>query len=201
MQRSLSLTALLVALVVPGAGPLLAQSGLSINPYVGYYHFDESSFEEAFTETDLDSEPPLLGVRLGVGDREGASLDLAYGRAQVEGHVVLDDIVLREESSVHLFYAALVYELPIPGVGVFVSGGAGGVRYDPEDRDTRTDLLLNFGGGVAIPIGRLRIRADAKDHVHLCEAPDSDEFSDFSACFFDETLHNIELSAGVEIAL
>jgi hypothetical protein len=183
--------------LIPATGR--AQSELSINPYIGWYDFDESSFEEAFQEVDVDADP-MLGVRLGVGDRSGLSLDLAYGRTTVEGEVVPDDIVQPEDSTIHLFYGALNYGLPLP-IALFLSGGAGAIRYSPEDRDATTNVLVNYGAGIAIPLGGLRLRADAKDHVDLCDADDSDDFIDFGACLEDNALHNIELSAGIEIEL
>jgi hypothetical protein len=176
-----------------------AQGEISINPYVGWYDFDQSSFEDAFEDVKVDPDP-MLGVRLGIGDRTGLSLDLAYGRTKLEGEVVADDIVLPEDSTIHLFYGALNYGLPLP-IAVFVSGGAGAIRYAPENRDATTNVLVNYGAGIALPLGRIRLRADAKDHVDLCDARASDDFTDFGACLEDDTLHNIELSAGVEIEL
>jgi hypothetical protein len=176
-----------------------AQSELSINPYLGWYDFDESSFEEAFDDVDVDADP-MLGARLGIGDRTGLSFDLAYGRTTVEGELVADDILLPEDSTIHLFYGALNYGLPLP-IALFLSGGAGAIRYSPEDRDATTNVLVNYGAGIAIPFGGLWLRADAKDHVDLCDADESDELTDFGACLEDDALHNIELSAGIEIEL
>jgi hypothetical protein len=193
-----TLTAATAALVLVPV-PARAQAELSVNPYIGWYDFDESSFEEAFDDVEVDADP-MLGARLGVGDRTGLSLDLAYGRTTVEGEIVADDIVLPEDSTIHLFYGAVNYGLPLP-IAIFVSGGAGAIRYSPEDRDATTNVLVNYGAGIAIPLGNLRLRADAKDHVDLCDAPDSDDFTNFGACLEDEALHNIELSAGIEIAL
>lgn len=169
--------------------------GFALNPYIGYYDFDENSFEHAFTRTDVESDP-IYGVRLGLGDPDGIAFDLAYGRTSVNGEVVADDIVLNEDSTIHLFYGAFNWHLPLP-IDLFLSGGGGAIRYAPAERDAVTDLMLNYGAGLTVPIGPVRLRADVKDHVDLCEAPDSDDFSDFGACVEDETLHNIELSAGV----
>jgi hypothetical protein len=189
------------AIAVCAAAPTRGQElGVSVNPYLGYYHFDESSFENAFDQTDLDSQPPQWGVRVGLGGHDGFSIDLAYGHASVEGEVFLGDVLLTEDSSVDLFYGALNWHLPLP-VDVFVSGGAGAVRYDPEERDTSTSVLVNYGAGVTIPLGMLRLRGDVKDHVDLCDAPDSDDLAAFGACFEDEALHNIEISVGVEIGI
>jgi hypothetical protein len=60
---------------------------------------------------------------------------------------------------------------------------------------------VNYGAGVAIPVGAWRVRADLKDQVDLCEAPEEFDADAVEACFEDEALHNIELTAGVEIPL
>lgn len=199
--------AALAALLSGGTVPGHAQGlGFGINPYVGYYHFDESSFEDAFDDVDLNADP-IYGVRLELGGHTGFSVDLAYGRTGVDGEVVVDDAPLTEldeDSTIDLFYGALNYHLPIPVLDLFLSGGLGAIRYDPGDRgDGTTDLLVNYGAGVSVPVGAFRIRADVKDHVDLCHAPSADEIDDFDfgACLEDETLQNIELSAGVEIGL
>lgn len=192
--------ALFVAL---GAVPARAQQGsFSVNPYIGYYAFDESSFKDAFDNADVSSDP-IIGLRVGIGDREGFSIDLGYGHSSVDGELTFEDLTLPEESSINIYYAALNYELPIPTISLFVSGGAGAVRYEPAARDSRTDLLVNYGAGVSIPFGNLKIRADAKDHIDLCEGPGRDNIEDFDfgACVEDASLHNIELSVGVEFSM
>ena len=50
-------------------------------------------------------------------------------------------------------------------------------------------------------MGSLRLRADLKDQVDLCNEPEELEADFFEACFEDDALHNIELTAGVEIPL
>ncbi|CAN5251912.1 MAG: outer membrane beta-barrel protein [Gemmatimonadetes bacterium] len=186
--------------VVASAGA--QELGVAVNPYVGYYHFDESSFEDAFENVDVDADP-IYGVRLALGGHTGWSLDLGYGRTGVEGSVVADDIVIDEDSTIDLFYGALDYHLPIPVLDLFVSGGVGAIRYEPDDRDGQTDVLVNYGAGATIPLGLFRFRADVKDQVDLCDAPEEDELADFDfgACLEDQALHNIELSAGLEIGL
>ena len=198
MKRLLPLVALLAATTLLTASAVHAQGlGVSINPYLGYYGFDESSFEDAFENADLDAGA-IWGLRLGLGGHEGLSLDLAYGRSSVDGEFDFVGDVFEEDADIDLFYGALNYHLPLP-VDVFVSGGLGGIRYAPEERDSDTNLLVNYGAGLTIPLGVWRIRADVKDHLDFCDAPDDVEEFDFGACFDDETLHNIELSAGLEL--
>ena len=75
----------------------------------------------------------------------------------------------------------------------------GGIDTDFDDDGGGTDTLVNYGAGIAIPIGSLRLRGDLKDQVDLCDAPDEFDADGFEACFEDEALHNIELTAGIEI--
>ncbi len=198
MKRVASVfTVLAVGAGLAGPEPAHAQRiGIAINPYLGYYAFDESSFEDALDQVDLDSGA-IYGLRLALGGHDGLSLDLSYGRASVDGEFEFDEILQTEEADIDLFYGALNYHLPLP-VDIFLSGGLGGIRYGPEERDSDTNLLINYGAGFTFPIGLARLRADIKDHVDLCDAPDDIGDFDFGACLEDEALHNIEISAGLE---
>ncbi len=188
-----------LAAIVPAAAR--AQTvGISLNPYIGYYHFDQSSFEDALTHADVNSDV-MFGLRLGLGSREGVSLDLGYGHAKTDGEITVDDQVFPEDSGIDLFYGAVNYQLPVPVIGLFVSGGLGAVRYSPEDRDSQTDVLVNYGAGVSVPVGGMKVRADLKDHLDVCRGPDDIEDFDFGACVEDTTLHNIEASVGLELSL
>lgn len=197
--------ALAAAFLTLAPMPAAAQRlGIAVNPYVGTYRFDESSFEDAFQQVDLDADP-IYGLRLALGGHSGLSLDLGYGRTGVDGRFSNGDDVLpvNEDATIQLYYGAVDYHLPLPVLDVFVSGGAGAIHYGPEDRDGQTNVLVNYGAGATIPLGALRVRADVKDHVDLCDAPDEDELDqfDFGACLEDEALHNIELSVGLQIGI
>lgn len=191
-------------LVLACAAPAAAQGGGAyVNPYFGYYAFDESSFEKAFDRADIE-ESPILGARLGWSS--GAwGIEAVYGRSSFEAETLGDDIVSQEETTIQLYYAALNWAFPLGPVEPFVSGGVGAITYSPDRRDGSTEVLANFGGGLKVNVGdRFRVRVDAKDHVDLCGAPDpSKGEGDTGACFEAETerLHNIELSGGVEIRL
>lgn len=192
------------AAAILAAAPAAAQDGRAyVNPYLGYYAFDESSFEEAFDRADIE-DSPIVGARLGWSSGTWG-IEAAYGRSSFEAETLADDILSREETTIHLLYAALSWSFPLGPVEPFVSGGAGAIDYSPDRRDGSTHVLVNFGGGLKVAVGdRLRIRVDAKDHVDLCDGPDASAGeSDTGACFEDETdrLHNIELSGGVEIGL
>ena len=91
MKRVLPIAALFAATSLPAAPASWAQGlGVSINPYLGFYGFDESSFEDAFENADLDSGA-IWGVRLGLGGHDGLSLDLSYGRSSVDGEFDIEE--------------------------------------------------------------------------------------------------------------
>lgn len=191
---------LTLALLAAGAATVSAQS-IRVNPYAGWYHFDESSFEKGFETSEAESDP-VYGLRLGLGGTSGWSIDLAYGRTEIAAEGVRDDVLLSSDATIQLFYAALNWHLPLTGpLDLFLSGGIGGIQTEFEDQNGSTDVLVNYGAGVAIPLGAWRVRADLKDQVDLCDAPEEFEFDAFEACFEDDALHNIELTAGVEIPL
>jgi hypothetical protein len=180
------------------------ESRFRLNPYAGWYHFDESSFEEAFETSDVESDP-VYGLRLAVGGIGGWSLDLAYGRTKIDAQDLLlsgGDESFSTDATIQLFYGALNWHLPLTGpLDLFLSGGLGGIDTNFEGDGGGTDVLLNYGAGVAIPVGSLRVRADLKDQVDFCEAPEEFDADGIDACFEDDALHNIELTGGIEIPL
>jgi len=194
--------ALALALVLAGVPDAVAQeSTFRLNPYAGWYHFDESSFEKGFDTSDAESDP-VYGLRLAIGDVSGWSLDLAYGRTTIAVEGLRGDVRLTSDATIQLYYAALDWHLPLTGpLDFFVAGGVGGIDTDFDAGEGATDVLVNYGAGVAFPIASLRVRADLKDQVDFCDAPEEFEFDDLDACFEDDALHNIELTAGIEIPL
>lgn len=198
MRTAAVAAALVLAGVVPGAAQ---ESRVRLNPYAGWYHFDESSFEKAFDRAEVESDP-VYGLRLAIGGLGAWSLDFAYGRTTIAAEGLRDDVQLMSDATIQLYYAALAWHLPLTGpLDLFASGGAGGISTDFDDGDGGTNVLVNYGVGVAIPVGSLRLRADLKDQIDFCDAPEELEFDAFEACFEDEALHNIELTAGLEIPL
>jgi len=192
-----------LALLVAGAGVAAAQeSRFRVNPYLGWYQFDESSFEKGFGASDVETDP-VYGLRLAIGGLGSWSLDLAYGRTEIaaEGNVG-GDVEVSSDATIQLYYGALNWHLPLTGpLDLFLSGGGGAIDTDFEPGGGGTDVLVNYGAGVAIPVGAWRVRADLKDQVDLCEAPEEFDADAVEVCFEDEALHNIELTAGVEIPL
>jgi hypothetical protein len=198
-MKSTGLTLLFLA--GSAAATSAQDSRFQLNPYAGWYHFDESSFEKGFDTSEAESDP-VYGARLGIGGVGGWSLDLAYGRTKIAAEGQRDDIVLSSDATIQLFYGALNWHLPLTGpLDLFLSGGLGGIQTDFEEEDGDTNVLINYGAGVAIPIGSLRLRADLKDQIDFCDAPEEFDADAFEACFEDEALHNIELTAGIEIPL
>ena len=198
----LSALAALALLAGPSAEAAAQDARFRLNPYAGWYHFDESSFEKGFETSDVESDP-VYGLRLAIGGIGGWSLDLAYGRTKIDAQGTLGgDVELSTDATIQLFYGALDWHLPLTGpLDLFLSGGVGGIDTDFDGEGGGTDVLLNYGAGVAIPVGSLRVRADLKDQVDLCEAPEEFDADALDACFEDEALHNIELTGGVEIPL
>ncbi|HET9332346.1 MAG TPA: hypothetical protein VFQ21_02050 [Gemmatimonadota bacterium] len=182
-------------------GAFAQESRVRLNPYAGWYHFDEGSFEEGFDTSETESDP-IYGLRLGLGTGRW-TLDLAYGRTTIGVEVPgLEGTTISDDATIQLFYAALNWHLPLTGpLDLFLSGGGGGIDTAFDDGGSETDVLLNYGLGAAIPMGSLRLRADLKDQVDLCNEPEELEADFFAACFEDDALHNIELTAGVEIPL
>jgi hypothetical protein len=194
-------TGLLLLLAGSASVASAQDSRFRLNPYAGWYHFDESSFEKGFETSDAESDP-VYGARLAIAGVGGWSLDLAYGRTKIAAEGQRDDVVLSSDATIQLFYGALNWHLPLTGpLDLFLSGGLGGIQTDFEDEDGDTNLLVNYGAGVAIPMGSLRLRADLKDQVDFCDAPEEFDADAFEACFEDEALHNIELTGGIEIPL
>ena len=193
---------LFLMLMTGSAAAAAAQdSRFRLNPYAGWYHFDESSFEKGFDTSAAESDP-VYGARLAIGGVGGWSLDLAYGRTKIAAEGTRDDVELASDATIQLFYGALNWHVPLTGpLDLFLSGGLGGIQTDFEGEDGDTNVLVNYGAGVAIPIGSLRLRADLKDQVDFCDAPEEFDADAFEACFEDEALHNIELTGGIEIPL
>jgi hypothetical protein len=193
-----------LALLIGCAAAAGAQeSRFRLNPYVGWYHFDESSFEKGFATSDVESDP-VYGLRLAIGALAGWSLDLAYGRTKIaaEGSNLDEGPQLASDATIQLLYGALNWHVPLTGpLDLFLSGGLGGIDTDFEDGGGGSDVLVNYGAGVAIPVGSLRVRADLKDQVDFCDAPEEFDGEALEACFEDDALHNIELTAGIEIPL
>jgi hypothetical protein len=60
--------------------------------------------------------------------------------------------------------AGVTYDVLGGDVRPFVMLGAGGVSYD-GDRETQTDFVLRFGGGLKAYFGRVGLRLDVADYL------------------------------------
>lgn len=175
------------------------RSWVAINPYAGHFGFDGESLERTLGAFESG---PLFGIRVSLGGGAPITGDIAYGRFAFDvTTTAVPDVSpgrpFDEDTSIHLLYGALGWHPSVGGpVDLFLSAGAGVARVSPARRDGSTDLLLNYGAGASFPVAeKIRIRADLKDHVQLCDEPDS--FQESGACLEEETLHNVELSVGV----
>jgi hypothetical protein len=215
------------AVVLLSAAPLQAQNRFAIEPYIGAYLTDDDG---AFSGTRLDLEPRpgppipppevglttgiLLGARASWQIRPNWTVEGVYGRSSYATEVTVDvstvlDPIPREETfeltehDAHLYYGAIRYDVTGGSVQPFFVAGAGAVTVSTDlgelgpflgDVDSVTDPLLSLGSGLVIDVApRTRIRGDLRDQVQFC--------SDGSGlCEEDEALHNVEISAGIEIA-
>ena len=92
--------ALAVALVLAGAVHAAAQeSRFRLNPYAGWYHFDQSSFEKGFDNSEAESDL-VYGLRLAIGGLGGWSLDLAYGRTTIAADGQRDGVQLASDATI-----------------------------------------------------------------------------------------------------
>ncbi len=85
----------------------------------------------------------------------------------------------------------------------YLSAGAGGASFSPDDSaaafatggESTTDLMINFGGGLEIPIGEtVALRLDLRDYI----VSTNGEFSLFPSTE-STTLNTIVLAAGVTL--
>ena len=90
MMHGRTKAALAAATLVAGlaASASAQEPRFRLNPYAGWYHFDESSFEEAFETSDVETDP-VYGLRLAIGGIGGWSLDVAYGRTKIDAQSLL----------------------------------------------------------------------------------------------------------------
>ena len=219
---------ILAALLAPPA-PASAQSRFVLTPYIGAWMVDDglSELDFDFATLELDDEPLpspdfateveaglLLGVRVGVPVGPSWMVEGSYGYSSfsTEATIEFDDafpeadlfsIELLEHRA-HIFLGALRWT-PLLGARVrpYLVAGLGAVRmttsaggflgFEDELQLSATDLLLTAGGGLAVPLRPgLALRAEVRDDLQFCDelCPEG-----------DQTLHNIELTGGLEIDL
>lgn len=159
---------------------------------------------------------PVFGARLGIPLDERWGIEASYGFAsfQVRGEVEvtspfpeLDEESVRfglaiSDHDLHLWEGAVRYSFGNERLRPFLVGGVGGATVSSsfpifggleELDETTTDLAFVLGAGARWDYREgFGIRLDLRDHLQRCDRP----------CLGDETLlHQVELSAGIEIEL
>lgn len=206
-SRSFAILAVAVA-----AGLLVARTAPAqtyVEPYLGAILLDDGGFDVArpgggpAVRSDLEADPTVvLGGRLGHRFAERWAIEATYGFAPVSLEAEGSDADVGDAST-HLYYGGIVYHVPLrTSTGLFVTAGFGGITFDPDNGSSITDAVLSVGGGVRIPLRETTsIRIEARDHLQLCSAPIRTAAQvaggSFGLCGSDDTLHQVELSAGI----
>jgi hypothetical protein len=199
--------------VVPifcGTAPAVAQTRVSVTPYIGLHFASDDrsilSASEAF-ETELD-DGPVTGLRVGFPITGPWGVEVTYGWTafDFESRVSTIEeplgILTRERYDVHFLEAGILWTaLSDRTVYPFATFAAGVARVDLDiefagidtgEIASDSETVLAAGGGIFLRSSeRLRIRVDGRDHVRFCS----------EICGRDKTLHEFELSGGVEIRL
>lgn len=146
----------------------------------------------------------------------------AFGRAPIFGGRIgwsaypflLEGSLVTSPSSLilggnRLFNARLTYAeaslliLILPGpVSPFVGGGIGlhRISLDTLNDPKQTAIGYNVGGGVRLSLGNVGLRVDLRDHVTPLELDSLEAaFRNALGLRDDQTLHNVELSAGLTV--
>lgn len=201
----------LLAVLCACAAPLAAQDafgrgGVELGGFGGLFMPNEPDFETGETTFELE-ETPLFGGRLGYVAPFGLSLEGHFGYSPAE--LVLDD-GSEVDLDALLYGGSLGWTLQLARrAQLYVSAGAGAVRWDPEDNGTglgigeaETDLDLHFGGGFKLFLTRsLALRLEARDHL----LPDalSETRQALSPAISPEAsedlTHNLGLTAGLSL--
>lgn len=228
MRAALAVLALLLF-----AGPVAAQSRVTVTPFIGALLTDgdfdalPSEFPDLEVPVGLVDDLPdlhtvrevrdgvFLGVRLNVDLDDRWSVEASYGHAGFDVRVRSRITLIEEpttvhtfevtETRLHLWEASLQRRFGDRAVRPFVAVGFGGAtsrtRFaDPdlaallefEGFGTSTSLVGVLGGGLVWTAGpRVSVRGDVRDHVHDCG----------DTCPRGGTLHDVEVSTGIEVTL
>lgn len=217
-------------LLGPLVAPAAAQSRWSVTPYAGILFTDGDLAPEGgdLTFVDDPSVPPgpdvsvegsfdvedaaLFGVRVGARLDEAWSVEAGYGYASFQVDLTVEITpdggtperidFAQSDHDLHLWTASVRYAFPGSRLRPFLAGGAGVARMstsfpilgDFEGLDeTATDLLVDLGGGILWSLREgVAVRVEARDHLQWCD----------DACLEDDAvLHQVEISAGLEIDL
>ncbi|MDX1623207.1 MAG: hypothetical protein R3199_04415 [Gemmatimonadota bacterium] len=174
-----------------------------LNPYAGVLAFDNGGIEDAGIEVDVAG---TVGARIVVELGERWQVEAGYGFApltlEASEFVAFPESGLERDVNAHLFYATgglFVGSEEVP-TRLLLTAGAGGIALDPEEGESDTDFMVTLGAGFTHPVNDwILFRGDLRDHVLFCEAPPRG--ADPTSCVDEDTLHNIEVTGGLEFRL
>lgn len=179
----------------------------NVSPYIGAFFFDDESLSDvAGVEVDA---AVILGARVGYAFARSWQIEGAYGYAplstepsEFQGGGDPEELA---DIKAHLLYGAINYLLTYEEnpTALLLTAGGGLMILDPdvEGADNTSDPMLELGVGFTHPLRDwITIRGDARDHIVFCGGPEL--VGETSACpAGDETLHNFEVSAGLQFWL
>jgi hypothetical protein len=211
--RSAAPAALVFVLGFAPAVPAMAQGagGVMIEPYFGALFMDDSGLDVGGDLLPVDlagieiDPAPILGLRLAVRPLDYLGIEGGFGYAPLSANLkaLSIELPIGVDGDALLGYGAVQFLVPFQGGDVFFTTGLGAIRVSVEDAgildtDSTTDPLVELGAGFEWDFGkRTAIRAEFRDHLQICSSDD-----DFNLCPFDDkALHDLEISAGLSIAL
>jgi OOP family OmpA-OmpF porin len=191
-MRRVLFTAVFVSLFVfngTGVAQIVEQSS-ELTPYVGIISSRGVDLEvEGQKVGELESETSVLfGVRYAYNFNLNSALEGRFG------------VALPENAKVYLYDVNYRYNFALDNEMVYpyITGGAGAATTSPDEGDSGTDLIFNFGGGFGYFVTEtVAIRADVRDVI--LRAGEQDAVDQFGQQVTVEgyTQHNIEATGGV----
>ncbi|MDO8723330.1 MAG: outer membrane beta-barrel domain-containing protein [Syntrophales bacterium] len=166
---------LLIALATPGFAEN-RKGAYTLSPFVGGYAFD--------SDQDLEANPTH-------GLRAGYNFTRHWAAEAVFGYVLTETEATNMETDSYSYGLDALYHFrPEKNLVPFIAAGVGGnTLHTPEGIDDSSDWLFNYGLGLKYFItDSVALRGDVR-HVLV--------FEDDTLHFEDDTLNNLEYSAGV----
>lgn len=177
-----------------GVGETRAQSrtAVTVVPYVGAFRLDDSELDPFGIEIDSGL---LLGIRAEhpLGSRWAVGGSYGFGPFSVGATGTPISI----DGAAHLYYGTVAWTAWRGSPEVRLTAGLGGVTLTSELDTSFTNLLLGFGGDLALPLAdRFRVRVGVRDFLHFCAGSEPGEIS---GCRDDTLLNHVEVSTGLAV--